>query len=198
LVHARDATFLFKQLSASKPLHMRKCLIPIFLFFISAKVVAQSQKKITTYFLVQYNKTIYDETLGNNPWGAGLGLQAFFNNKTKFRPTIDVTVDGYLEDDKLMHLTEDNIPIHDDLGSVVNIFLGSSYQLTRGTYLSFSTGPSFSNGRTLPGIKPAFGFYFLNKQRMTGKFSFTHIFNREELTKADFGTLNLSLGIKIF
>ncbi len=55
-----------------------KKLIPTFLFcFLLAQVIAQPQKKVSTYLLTQYNKTLYDYTLGNNPSGVGLGLQTF-------------------------------------------------------------------------------------------------------------------------
>jgi hypothetical protein len=37
---------------------------------------------------IQYNKTIYDFTSANNPWGIGLGIQTLLNNKTKFKPKI--------------------------------------------------------------------------------------------------------------
>lgn len=177
---------------------MRKFITTLFACFILTLTFGQTERKISSYLLTQFNKTIYDRTLGNNPWGVGLGLQTFFNNKTKFKPTIEITGDIYLEDNKLLSLTPDQKPIDDDLGSMVNVFLGSSYQFTPGTYLSLTAGPSFSNGRTLLGIKPSFGFYFSNKQRWTGKVSYINIFNREKLTNDDFGTVSLALGIKLF
>ena len=73
----------------------------------------------------QYNSTIYDRTIGNNPWGTGIGLQTFFNNKTKFTPTIELTEDIYLEDDKVFRLNNDgSIPArYNDVWGMVNLFL---------------------------------------------------------------------------
>jgi len=59
-----------------------KKLIPTFLLcFLLTQVFAQTQEKVTVYLLAQYNKTIYDGTLGNNPSGVGLGLQTFLITK---------------------------------------------------------------------------------------------------------------------
>lgn len=177
---------------------MKKIFIVFLAWFILAPIIGQAQRKFSAYLQAQYNHTIYDRTAGNNPWGMGLGLQTFYNTSSKFKPTVELTADIYLEDDKLLRATADGKPILDDLGGIVNLFAGASYQITPLTYVSLTGGPSFSNGRILFGIKPAFGFYFSAKQNWTGKLSFINIFNREELTHDDFGTINFSVGIKLF
>ncbi len=174
---------------------MKKIASSIFLCFLLT-ASAQAQKKVSVYLLAQYNSTIYDATKGNNPWGIGPGLQAFFNNKTKFKPTIEFTADTYLEDDKLLRL-ENGKPV-DDLGSMVNLFVGSSYHLKQTIYFSLMAGPSFINGHTYFGAKPSFGFYFSGNQRWTGKLSYINIFNRDKLTKEDFGSMSLAIGLKLF
>ena len=175
-----------------------KKLIPAFLFcFLLTQVFAQTQKKVTTYLLAQYNKTIYDATLGNNPSGIGLGLQTFFNNKTKFTPTIEITGDIYLEDDKVFRTDLNGKPINNVPG-MVNLFIGSSFQPTQAFFLSFVGGPSFIGGQTLLGIKPSIGFYFSKNQRWTGKLSYINIFNRDKTTKEDFGSISFALGLKLF
>src|ERR1700704_1220271 len=122
---------------------MRKAITFFFIFSLLTPTFAQAQKKVSTYFLVQYDKTLYDITIGNNPSGAGFGLQTFFNNKTKFKPTIELTGDIYLEDNKILKLRTDNTPINDDVAGMVNLFAGSSYHPTQNIYLSFLAGPSF-------------------------------------------------------
>jgi hypothetical protein len=87
-----------------------KKLIPTFLFCF---LLAQTQKKVSAYLFAQYNKTIYGATLGNNPSGIELGLQTFFNNKTKFKPTIEITGDIYLENDKVYRTDLNGIPLND-------------------------------------------------------------------------------------
>ena len=176
---------------------MKKLFPSVLLCFLLIQVSAQVQRKVSVYLFAQYNNTIYDVTTGNNPWGIGPGLQAFFNNKTKFKPTIEFTSDTYLEDDKVLGLTTNGKPMQ-DLGSMVNFFVGSSYHPAQTIHFSLTAGPSFINGSTYFGIKPSFGFHFSNNQRWAGKLSFINIFNRGELTKKDFGSISFAIGLKLF
>ena len=150
--------------------------------------------------MTQYNKTLYDYTIGNNPWGIGLGLQTFLNNKTMFKPTIEFTGDIYLEDDKVLRSNPDgSFPQNDnDVRGMINLFVGSSFHPTKNIYLSLLGGPSFIGGQTLLGIKPSFGFYFSKTQKWTGKVSYINVFNRTQTTKEDFGSLSLAIGLKLF
>ena len=176
---------------------MLKFTTTVLLCFILAPTFGQSQRKLSTYLLTSYNKTIYDGTIGNNPWGVGLGLQTIFNNKIKFKPTIELTGDIYLEDDKVYRTYLDGTEIQ-DVRSLANLFIGSSFYPTKNVYLSFLAGPSFINGQTLLGVKSSFGFYFSSNQKWTGKISYINIFNRDKRTKEDFGSLSFSIGIKLF
>ena len=120
-----------------------KIFIAILLLTLSlTQVYGQSQRKLSTYFLTQYTKTIDDVTKGNNPWGMGLGLQTFLNNKTKFKPTIELTGDIYLEDDKVFRADSTGTGFKDVRG-MTNIFIKSSFNPTKNSYVSFVAGPSF-------------------------------------------------------
>lgn len=176
---------------------MKKLISPVLLCLLLMQASAQAKRKVSAYLFAQYNNTIYDATNGNNPWSVGPGLQVFFNTKTKFKPTIEFTADTYLEDDKVFRMETTGKPI-DDLGSMVNLFVGSSYHPTQTTFFSITAGLSFINGNTYFGLKPSFGFYFSNNQRWMGKISFINIFNREELTKEDFGSMSFAIGLKLF
>ena len=157
----------------------------------------QTQRKETTYVLTQFNKTIYDRTIGNNPWGIGVGLQTFFNVKTYFKPMIELTGDVYLEDDKVLRLNPDGTAIN-TVRAMVNLFAGPSFHPTQNIYLSVLAGPSFITGQTLLGIKPSFGFYFSPLQKWTVKFSYINIFKRDKRTKQDFGSFSVAVGLKLF
>jgi hypothetical protein len=165
--------------------------------FILSQAFAQHQRKISTYVFAQYSKTMYDITLGNNPSGVGIGVQTFLNNKTKFKPTIEVTSKVYLENDKVLRITSADKPIADVRG-MTNVFIGSSFQPAENMYVSFLGGTSFINGQTFLGIKPSVGFYFSKNQKLSGKVSFVNIFNRDKTTKNDFGSLVFALGLKLF
>ena len=173
-------------------------IIPAFLScFLLIQTFGQTQKKAATYLLAQYNKTIYDRTLGNNPSGVGLGFQTFFNNKTKFKPTIELTGDIYLEDDKIFRTDINGTPVSEVPG-MVDLFIGSSFHPTQNIYLSFVAGPGFIGSQILLGIKPSVGFYFSKNQRWTGKLSYINIFNQDKVTKEDFGTISFAIGVKLF
>lgn len=179
---------------------MQKTIAAFLLCFIFTQTFAQKQKRVSTYLLAQYNNTIYDRTIGNNPWGAGLGLQTFFNNKIKFKPTIELTGDIYLEDDKVLRLdTDGSIPKnYNDVRGMINVFAGTSFLPAKNVYLSLLAGPSFIGGQTLFGIKPSLGFYFSKSQKLTGKISYINIFDRSKTTKEDFGSLSVAVGFKLF
>lgn len=183
-----------------KILTMKK-LIPTFLFcFLLTQVFSQTKRKVSSYLFANYNNTFYDYTIGNNPRGAGLGLQAYLNNKTTFKPTIEFTADIYLEDNKVLRLNPDgSIPKDDNaVHGLVNLFVGSSFHPTQSIYISFLAGPGFISGQTFLGIKPSFGVYFSKTQRWTGKVSYINIFNRTNVVNEDFGSLSLSIGLKLF
>ena len=179
---------------------MQKLIMPFFLCFILTPSFGQTQRKVSTYLLTQYNNTLYDYTANNNPWGIGLGLQLLFNNKTKFKPAIELTGDVYLEDDKVFRSNPDgSFPENgNDVRGMVNLFAGSSYHPNQRIYISFVAGPSFIGGQTLVGIKPSCGFYFSKNQKWTGKVSYINVFNRTKIVNEDFGSFSIALGVRLF
>lgn len=175
---------------------MTKSTLTILFCFILFNSFGQTTKKISTYLSAQYNKTTRDITLGNNPWGGGLGLQAYLNNKSKWRPTIEITGDLYMEDDKVLRMDDAGKEIP-DVRAMVNVFGGTSFQATKNIYLSVVAGPSFTSSGCF-GLKPSIGFYFCRNQRFTAKFSYLNVFNRDQETHQDFSSYSLSLGVKLF
>jgi hypothetical protein len=169
--------------------------------FLIMQANAQQKTKLSICMSSQYNQTIYDRTSGNNPWSAGFGAQAFLQTGKKFVPMTDITADAYLADDKVLRLSKTGIPVSDANG-VLNIFAGVQYQASNFFYLSFSAGPSFINSNSYLGVKSSAGFYFSKSQKVTGRFFYTNIFNREynyeETKKLDFGSLGISIGITLF
>src|SRR5689334_9752717 len=106
-----------------------------FLFcFILIQSFSQTQRKVSVYLQGQYTRTIYDRTIGNNPWGVGLGLQALLNTSSRVKPTADFTADAFLMDDKVLRLNPDDTPI-EDVSGMVNLFIGASYHPAKKIYL---------------------------------------------------------------
>lgn len=179
---------------------MRKLLIVPVCCVLCLYCSGQSQKRLSGYLMAQYNNTLYDYTLGNNPWGFGLGFRGFYNNKTKFKPTLDFTSDIYMEDDKVFRSAPNGIfPETDNtVRSMTNLFIGASYQPIPDIYLSVVAGPSFIKKERLFGIKPTVGFYFSKSKQLTARISYVNIFNRTKIVDEDFGSLSVGVGIKLF
>ena len=179
---------------------MRNAVIVLLCCFATTQIFGQKQRTVSTYLLANYNHTLYDYTIGNNPWGMGLGLQTFFNTKSKFKPLIELTGNLYLEDDRVLKLNPDgSIPQNDNtVRSIVKFFGVFSFHPTQSIYVSLLAGPSFINGRTLLGVKPAFGFNFSKTQRWIGNISYINVFNRDNTTKESFGTISFTIGLKLF
>ena len=176
---------------------MQKTITTLLLCFVLTCCFAQKQKKVSTYLTTQFNTTLYDVAKENNPWSIGLGLQAFLNIIPKFKPSIELTGDAYLMNDKVLRTDAKGNKI-DDLGGMVNLFAGVSYNPTKHIYISLLGGPSFLGGQTRLGIKPSVGFYFPKSQRWVAKISYINIFNRNKPTKEDFGSLSFAIGFKLF
>ena len=167
------------------------------LFFIVTQAFGQAEHTSSLYLEGQYNHTLSDVTKGNNPWGVGLGLQLFLRQTSKLKPTVELTADAYLMDDKVYRMHPDNTPII-TVGGMVNVFAGASVHPIRNAYLSFVAGPSFVGGQTLLGLKPSLGFYFSANQKLTGKISYINILKREASAKQNFTSVSFSLGVRLY
>ncbi|HYF32168.1 MAG TPA: hypothetical protein VD993_13690 [Chitinophagaceae bacterium] len=174
---------------------MKKLILTLLLCFLVAISFGQTQRKISLYLSGEYTETLYDRTRLNNPWSAGLGVQGFLNNTSKFKPTIDITATVFLMHFNILYLDESGKPL-DGADGMVNAFAGVSYHPTKIIYASLVGGPSFINGETHFGIKPSFGVYFSRKQKLTAKVSYLNVFNR--INSEDLGAINISLGVKLF
>ena len=174
---------------------MKQFLLSISACLLLLVAFAQKENRISTYASLQFNSTLYDINARNNPWGIGLGLQSLLNNKTRFKPAIEITADIYVAGTKDLFLVEGRDVA---VTNMVNFFAGAHFLASERTYLSLLIGPSFVNGQACFGLKPAVGFYFSKNKRWTGKIGFINIFNREPSIDRDFGSLSLSVGLKLF
>jgi hypothetical protein len=175
---------------------MQQFITTFLVCLVLTQAIGQTQRKVSGYLQAQFNHTLYDITLSNNSLGFGFGLQAYLNNSSKVRPTIDFTADVY-GGTKVQWLYPDGTPI-EAVEGMLNLFAGASYQPATRVYLSFVAGPSFSTGRTVLGIKPSIGVYFSRTQRVTAKVSYINVFNRDKRTKDDFGAVSFSLGVRLY
>jgi hypothetical protein len=157
----------------------------------------QKEHKISFFIEGQYINTIYDQTLGNNPWGIALGIQTYLNNHTLLHPTIEISAATYLEDDKVLILNSNGSSI-DRINSMISFFAGASIQPGQLINFSILTGPTFINSNIYLGVKPAIGFYFTKRQKAILRMAFINVFNRLKNPNSDFGSISVSLGVKLF
>lgn len=176
---------------------MKKITSVILFCFILVHSFGQKRQRVSTFLAGQFNKTIYDETIGLNPWGAGLGLQLQFNGKSKFNPLVDLTADAYVASDKVAVIGADGKSI-DEVRGMLNFFAGVSYRPENNFFVSIATGPSFVSNQTLFGIKPSVGMYLSKDKRWMGTFSYINVFNRYKANGQDFGSLSLGIGVRLF
>jgi hypothetical protein len=153
--------------------------------------------KVSGWLQGQVSRTLYDHTLGNNPWGLGLGFQAFWPEASKWRLTMDFTADFYPGGDKVLRLNPDESPRR-ELGAVANLFGGVSFHPNERVFLSLVAGESIIHNQTYLGIKPSLGYYFSSRQNWLGKISYTNIFDRGYNRRDDFGSLTVSVGLRLF
>jgi hypothetical protein len=175
---------------------MQNFITTILLGFILIPCFGQKKCNSSLYLQGEYNRTLSDITIGNNPWGMGLGLQLFFRQTSKLRPAIELTADAYLEDDKVYRLYSDGRDIP-TVREMINLFGGASFHPNRIVYLSFVAGPSFIRQIYL-GIKPSLGFYLSSNQKVTAKVSYINVFHRAPREKEKFSSVSLSLGFALF
>jgi hypothetical protein len=176
---------------------MQKTIATLLLCLACSFCLAQIPRPVSLYLSTQYNKTLYDATNGNNPWSIGLGLQAFVNISKKFKPTVELTGDAYLMNDKVLRFDSTGRSLN-NIDGMVNLFAGLSFNPVKPVYISVLGGPSFLGGQTRFGIKPSVGFYFPGSKKWTAKISYINIFNRGESLKQDFGSLSIAVGFRLF
>lgn len=176
---------------------MKYMITAFLLCFTLTQSISQPQHKVSTYLFGQYGQTLYDRTKNNNLRSLGLGLQTFFNTKTLFRPSIELTGDFIYLDDKVLRTNADDSEIK-SVTSMVTLFAGTAFHPAKNIYFSVLAGPGFVSGRFLPGIKPSLGFYFDKNQKASAKISYINIFNRYQRTGKDYGLLSFAFGFKLF
>ena len=175
---------------------MKLPFIVLTILFLSP-TFGQSNKKLSLLIQAQSNITLKDYTKGNNPWSLGLGLQSSFLLKSKIHPTIELTGDLYLVDDKVLRSDSTGIR-YKDVRTMVNIFVGASITPIQNIYLSVLCGPSFAGEQALFGLKPSLGVFFSKKQKILAKLSYLTVFNRGNLVKQNFNSISISLGLKLY
>ncbi|MFY7652877.1 MAG: hypothetical protein ACOVQE_09245 [Chitinophagaceae bacterium] len=175
---------------------MPKVIIAFLLCIGFVNGYGQTKKRAPLYLIINYNKTLSDITAGNNARSLGLGLQRFSTSSTVIKPTVELSADVYLMDDKLLRIWADGTPVN-TVGTMFTIFGGGYVDIADYFYISMVGGPGFLGGQTLLGIKPSIGIHVDKEKQLTAKFSYINILNREPRAKQNFTSFSFSLAISI-
>lgn len=172
-------------------------LLLLLLSLASIELQAQSNRKLTAYITGGYSETIYDHAAIYNPRALGLGIQAIGNTKGKLKPIAALSADAFISTYKV-YITDLNGEPLEDVPAAYSLFVGGAYTVSKKVFVAATCGPSFINGKRYFGVKPSIGFYPGKAKKTITTLSFTNIFNREPVTKQDFGFATVTLGIKLF
>ncbi len=167
----------------------------ILLIFLAEKSYAQ--KKSTLFLQGQYYGTISDLTKGNNPWGAGIGMQFYLLPQAKIQPLVEFSTIAYVANDKILRLDENENILEDFRGST-NLFAGLAYNHNGKFYIALIAGPSLVGKQLRPALKPEAGFYFTTNKRWKAAVSYLNVFNRGTTQKRNFESLGLAIGFRLY
>jgi len=158
--------------------------------------LGQEDRKISAYASLNVNLTQYDRTISNNAVGFGAGAQINMRTGAWVRPLICFSADGY-GGTKELYMTAGGKPIMGK-SEVINVFAGVLVNLPKRFFASFTMGPSFIDGNTYVGIKPAIGYYCLPGRQLAARVAFTNVYQRDDISNKSFGTLVISAAVKLF
>lgn len=173
-----------------------KLLFCIIALFAMHFVFGQKDRKFSAYAGLNLNLTQYDRTMSNNAVGFGAGVQINMRTGLWLRPLLDVSADGF-GGTKELYMTADGKPIFGK-SDVVNVFGGVLVNLPKRFFASFTAGPSFIDGKTYLGIKPALGCYCLPGRQLAARVAFANVYQRDAISNQSFGTLVISAVAKLF
>ncbi len=169
---------------------MKKLMVIFLLYSLAFRAMSQGTNKLS---LNVSARLVYNESV---LFGIGSGLQVSYNNKTKFKPLLEISRDMFPSYKKLLVDSLGN-PVNISLTRNTNILVGSSYALSPATFASISMGLGFENKKPYPAINLAAGTYLFNNQRWMLKLAYLHIFDKGKF-KYQFSTLSLGIGFRIF
>ena len=98
---------------------------------------------------------------------------------------------------KEMYMTEDGKPINGKSG-VLGIYAGGLLRPANRLMVATTAGVSFFNGERHIGLRPSVGYHLSRDGSVSAKASFTHIFQRDEISSEPFAYASIALGIRLF
>ncbi len=160
----------------------------------NVNAAAQENKPFSVTLLGQANFGLYDETLTNNSFGLGAGLNMTYKMTNKVEALAELNADLFAGT-KVLKIHSDG-RIYEAKSGMVSIYAGPQFLLGNRFFASTTAGASFFNSNTHFGVRPSLGYHFSPNGRWMMKTSFTHIFNAEAISGNPFGYLSVALGFR--
>jgi hypothetical protein len=173
-----------------------RLLLIVLVSICAFSAAAQKKKIISAFATLQFTKTTKDITLGNNPWGIGVGAEAFMNVSKVFKPVMEITGDLYLEDDKVGRMSNDvMIP---DVFAISKILGGISLQGGKYVNVAMVAGPAFLNKEVRWAVKPSVHLFLGDRERVFLKFALIRVYNRVKNFPDEFDSYSVGIGLKFY
>lgn len=168
------------------------------LWFTLMGLASFAQKNTAFYLQARTNATLHDRTLANNRRSVGVGFQFYMNNNGNISPVISLSRDLFLFNHRADFQHTDGTWL-DDMNNMTFLSAGVSCRISEGTSFSFTAGPALTNNADVSvGFKPSFDFYFPQNRNWKANLAYEHIFNREPVSKRDFGGVSAGIAFRLF
>lgn len=167
------------------------------LFLLAAgNIYAQKKNNLDAYFSFQYNGTVYDRTQSSNSSGIGFGIETVLNPAKRLHPVLQLN-GNFFAGTKVFYTTTDGRPIYSK-EAMSTVLGGLRINLGEKAFSFLTTGAAFYNDAVHLGFRPGIGFYTSDKKKFFLQSSFTHIFQKDEISNEPFGFLSIAMALKVF
>jgi hypothetical protein len=155
---------------------------------------SQSERKLSTFASLQYNHTLYDQKFLYKTGIAGLGLQVFSNNNSKFRPTLEINTD--LVTRLGIGPADESVK---EKSIIPSVYIGPSVHPTDRFFIAATVGPTLYcyYKKVQVGVRSSAGFYPCRNNRWFAKASYTNVLQEPKFQNNDFGYLSFALALKL-
>lgn len=162
------------------------------LFFF--KTDAQSPYRFSVFLAPGTSITKTDITKSDNPWAFDLTVKTYWNLPGRFKPSLSISGDLYLDSDKLGYLYPNNQEIP-TVSAASYILPGLAFQVYQSLYVEVSGGPAFINRQVYGTLEGGITLLFPQNQRWRFALSYVQVNQREG---QQFRSIKYTIGLRLF
>lgn len=170
-------------------------LLILLIFCTTNNCFGQVNKRLSALISFNVNATTYDRTKTNNSGGVGFGVLTIVGKANRLKALFEVGGDLFAGT-KELYITSDGKPI-DAKSGVLGFYGGPLLNLTPALFITAEAGASIYHSRLHAGLRPSIGLFPTKGKKWLIRTSFTHIFQRDEISREGFGYLGFSIALKL-